>query len=150
MNNDKNLNELRRNKHMTEKKNIYSDTEILRALANMPKDKKDLLCNTLKLGELKILACDEEQYTSYLSTAEKYANTYVAYMEALKDFHSRLSDSQTLDGWLSDVAHTYRELSTPDKVKFNSVITTSGNLETSMEILRNSWGKLMNDIIGMK
>lgn len=135
---------------MTEKKNIYSDTGILRALANMPKDKKDLLCNTLKLGELKILACDEEKYTGFLSTTEEYANTYAAYMEALKDFHSRLSDSQTLDGWLSDVAHTYRELSTADKVKFNSVITKSGNLETSMEILRNSWGKLMNDIIGMK
>jgi hypothetical protein len=35
-------------------------------------------------------------------------------------------------------------------VKFNRVITANGNLETSLEIFKESWGKLMGDIAGGK
>lgn len=57
---------------MTEtKKNntTYTELEIARALTHMTGAKKDLLCNTLKLGELKELASNKEKYLNYLSTA---------------------------------------------------------------------------------
>lgn len=137
---------------MTETKNIniYTELDIARVLTNMTDDKKDLLCNTLKLSELKELACNKDKYVNYLSNAEKCANIYAAYVDALKQFHKKLYGPQSVDSWINDVACEYRGLSTQDKVKFNRVITANGNLETSLEIFKESWGKLMGDIAGGK
>lgn len=136
---------------MTEtKKNntTYTELEIARALTHMTDAKKDLLCSTLKLGELKELASNKEKYLNYLSTAENYAKMYALYADALKEFRRKLIGPQSVDGWINDVARSYRELNTQDKVKFNREIAANGNLETSVELLKDSWGKLIGDIVG--
>lgn len=138
---------------MTEtKKNntTYTELEIARALTHMTGAKKDLLCNTLKLGELKELASNKEKYLNYLSTAENYAKMYALYVDALKEFRRKLIGPQSVDGWIDDVACEYRELNTQDKVKFNREIAANSNLETSLEIVKDSWGKLLGDITGGK
>ena len=129
---------------MTEtKKNntTYTELEIARALTNMTGAKKDLLCSTLKIGELKELASNKDKYLNYLS-AENYAKMYAIYVDALKEFRRKLIGPQSVDGWIDDVACEYRELNTQDKVKFNREIAANSNLETSLEILKDSWGKL--------
>lgn len=136
---------------MTEtKKNntTYTELEIARALTHMTDAKKDLLCSTLKLGELKELASNKEKYLNYLSTAENYAKMYALYVDALKEFRRKLIGPQSVDSWIGDVAHSYKDLSTHDKVKFNREIAANGNLETSVELLKDSWGKLLGDIVG--
>lgn len=130
--------------------NTYTEMDIARVLTNMTDDKKDLLCSTLKLSELKELACNKDKYVNYLSNAEKYAIIYAAYVDALREFHKKLNDSQSVDGWINDVACEYRGLSTQDKVKFTRAITANGNLETSVEIFKESWVKLIGDITGGK
>lgn len=137
---------------MTETKNTntYTELEIARALTHMTDSKKDLLCSTLKIGELKELASNKDKYTDYLSNAENYAKMYALFADALKEFHKKLIGPQSVDSWINDVACEYRGLSTQDKVKFNREITANGNLETSLEIFKESWGKLIGDITGGK
>lgn len=134
---------------MTEtKKNRYSELEIGRALMHMDDDKRDILCSNMKMNELMIIANNDASFNDYLTSVEKYAKAYMLYAEILKDFHRKLNAPQSVDSWIGDVAHSYRELSTQDKVKFNREIAANGNLETSVEILKDSWGKLIGDIVG--
>lgn len=88
------------------------------------------------------MASNKDKYLNYLSTAENYAKMYAIYVEALKEFRRKLIVPQSVDGWIDDVACEYRELNTQDKVKFNREIAANSNLETSLEILKDSWGKL--------
>ena len=129
---------------MTETKNTntYTELEIARALTHMTDTKKDLLCSTLKIVELKESVSNKDKYLNYLSTAENYAKMYAIYVEALKEFRRKLIGPQSVDGWIADVACEYRELDTQEKVKFNREIAANSNLETSLEILKDSWGKL--------
>ena len=78
---------------MTEtKKNntTYTEMDIARTLTHITDSKKDLLCSTLKIGELKELASNKDKYLNYLSTAENYAKMYAIYVEALKEFRRKL------------------------------------------------------------
>ena len=102
---------------MTETKNTntYTELEIARALTHMTDTKKDLLCSTLKIVELKELASNKDKYLNYLSTAENYAKMYAIYVEALKEFRRKLIGPQSVDGWIADVACEYRELDTQEK-----------------------------------
>lgn len=138
---------------MTETKNTnttYTELEIARALAHMGDKKMDILCSNLKMNELKAIANDDKCFEDYLTSVEKYGKAYMLYAEILKEFHEKLSDPQTVSQWIGDVSRTYRGLSTQDKVKFNREITANGNLETSLEIFKESWGKLIGDITGRK
>ena len=126
----------------TRNTNTYTELEIARALTHMGDKKMDILCSNLKMNELKALANDDKSFEDYLTSVEKYGKAYMLYAEILKEFHDKLSAPQTIRQWIGDVSRTYRELSTQDKVKFNREIAANSNLETSLEILKDSWGKL--------
>lgn len=128
----------------------YTEMDIARTLAHMGDKKMDILCSNLKMNELKALANDDKSFEDYLTSVEKYGKAYMLYAEILKEFHEKLSDPQTISQWIADVNRTYRGLSTQDKVKFNREIAANSNLETSLEILKDSWGKLTGDITGGK
>lgn len=73
---------------------------------------------------------------------------YLAFADALHLFHDNLAACKNTDKWMNEVVQRYKELEVPDRVKLSKKLTESGDLETSLELLKETWGNLADKLSG--
>lgn len=49
---------------------------------------------------------------------------------------------------MDEVAQRYKELDIPDRVKLSKKLTENGDLETSLELFKETWGNLAHKLSG--
>lgn len=129
-------------------KRDFTEVDIARALVDIPEYKKKVLCSLLKLEELMALACDEKNFIEYRLKVMDQVDIYLAFADALHLFHDNLASCKNTDKWMDEVAQRYKELDIPDRVKLSKKLTENGDLETSLELFKETWGNLADKLSG--
>ena len=130
---------------MVENEKLYTENDIMKILMHMTPENKIALLS-MGFETLINIANNFESAQCALDNCDKYITMWQRAKEAITEFMEKQQE-QTTENVIEDMVGIYKDLSREERLEFSKKLQDEENILNSLDMLKYSWGKLVNKFL---
>lgn len=130
---------------MAENEKLYTENDIMKILMHMTPENKIALLS-MGFETLINIANSSESAQRALDNCDKYIMAWQRAKESITEFMEKQQE-QTTENVIEDMVGIYKNLSREERLEFSKKLQDEENILNSLDMLKYSWGKLVNKFL---
>lgn len=130
---------------MVENEKLYTENDIMKILMHMTPENRIALLS-MGFETLINIANNSESAQCALDNCDKYIEAWQRAKESITEFMEKQQE-QTTENVIEDMVGIYKDLSREERLEFSKKLQDEENIINSLDMLKYSWGKLVNKFI---